>query len=57
MIDLGITFKAETIIETIDHFLSVVAVREEVSIPMPSRNSLCHCGSGEKYKYCHGNLS
>jgi len=23
------------------------------SVP-PSRNALCHCGSGLKYKYCHG---
>ncbi len=22
----------------------------------PSRNSLCHCGSGKKYKHCHGLL-
>jgi preprotein translocase subunit SecA len=21
---------------------------------MPGRNDLCHCGSGKKYKKCHG---
>ncbi|WP_347815248.1 SEC-C metal-binding domain-containing protein [Shewanella sp. GD04112] len=22
-----------------------------------TRNSTCHCGSGEKYKNCHGKIS
>lgn len=25
--------------------------------PKPGRNGPCHCGSGKKYKYCHGRLS
>jgi len=29
-------------------------VREE---PKIGRNELCHCGSGKKYKHCHGKLS
>ncbi|MDB6061847.1 MAG: preprotein translocase subunit SecA [Verrucomicrobiaceae bacterium] len=29
-------------------------VREE---PKVGRNELCHCGSGKKYKHCHGKLS
>jgi preprotein translocase subunit SecA len=29
-------------------------VREE---PKIGRNELCHCGSGKKYKHCHGRLS
>jgi preprotein translocase subunit SecA len=29
-------------------------VREEAKI---GRNELCHCGSGKKYKHCHGKLS
>ncbi len=29
-------------------------VRDE---PKVGRNELCHCGSGKKYKYCHGKLS
>jgi len=56
MIDLGITFKAETIIETIDHFLAVVAAKESAPQPLISRNSPCHCGSGKRYKDCHGKL-
>jgi preprotein translocase subunit SecA len=23
----------------------------------PSRNDLCPCGSGEKFKHCHGKLA
>ena len=29
-------------------------IREE---PKVGRNELCHCGSGKKYKHCHGKLS
>jgi preprotein translocase subunit SecA len=25
--------------------------------PRPGRNDPCHCGSGKKYKHCHGKLS
>jgi hypothetical protein len=24
------------------------------SVKTPGRNDLCHCGSGKKYKHCHG---
>lgn len=24
---------------------------------IPGRNDLCHCGSGKKYKHCHGSIS
>ncbi len=29
----------------------------EGSVPRPGRNDPCHCGSGKKYKHCHGKLS
>lgn len=25
--------------------------------PKPSRNAPCHCGSGKRYKQCHGRLA
>ncbi|TYC57610.1 serine protease [Marinobacter sp. BW6] len=54
MIDLGITFRPETIIEAIDYYLACVG-NSPISTPKsPSRNSLCQCGSGKKYKHCHG---
>jgi preprotein translocase subunit SecA len=28
--------------------------REEVKVPKVGRNELCPCGSGKKYKKCHG---
>jgi len=57
MIDLGITFKAETITETIDHFLLTVKVLEDAPKAIQTRNSPCHCGSGKRYKNCHGQLA
>ena len=31
--------------------------KEETIIRKIGRNDLCPCGSGKKYKYCHGNVS
>lgn len=56
MIDLGITFKAETVTESIDHFLFVVNSRVKQPHQSQSRNSLCHCGSGKRHKHCHGKV-
>ena len=36
------------------------AIKETLSSPLPSvnsRNEACPCGSGKKYKYCHGQLT
>ncbi|HIF9093055.1 TPA: trypsin-like peptidase domain-containing protein [Photobacterium damselae] len=57
MIDLGITFKANTILETIENFLTVVNLKQTNVTQIPSRNSPCHCGSGAKYKHCHGKIA
>lgn len=54
MIDLGITFRPETIMEAIEYFLSCVTNTSDNSAVGPSRNSPCGCGSGKKYKHCHG---
>jgi len=56
MIDLGITFRSETIIESIDHYLACVENPPISSDRAPSRNSPCPCGSGKKFKHCHGVL-
>jgi hypothetical protein len=29
-------------------------VRESTDVPLVGRNDPCPCGSGKKYKYCHG---
>ena len=31
--------------------------KEETIIRKIGRNDLCPCGSGKKYKHCHGNVS
>ncbi|MBN9343032.1 MAG: preprotein translocase subunit SecA [Caedibacter sp. 38-128] len=28
--------------------------KSDAQTPTPTRNSLCHCGSGKRYKHCHG---
>ena len=30
------------------------ATQEELDAPKVGRNELCHCGSGKKFKKCHG---
>jgi preprotein translocase subunit SecA len=34
-----------------------VGIDEEVKVPRVGRNEPCPCGSGKKYKNCHGKLS
>ena len=49
----------------IDNAVNIHTEQESVLAPAPldnsdtsiSRNSLCPCGSGKKYKHCHGKLS
>jgi len=57
MIDLGIVFKANTILETCEHLLHVVQQQQNEIADQPSRNSPCTCGSGEKFKHCCGKLA
>lgn len=34
-----------------------ITVKEGVYVPKPGRNDPCPCGSGKKYKVCHGQLA
>jgi len=34
--------------------IDYVEQANKVSAPIQTQNSLCHCGSGKKYKRCHG---
>lgn len=57
MIDLGIVFKAETIVEACDYYVDQHNLVQEETKPLMSRNSPCLCGSGNKFKHCCGKLS
>jgi preprotein translocase subunit SecA len=35
---------------------NIVSLTSETNIPKLGRNDVCHCGSGEKFKNCHGRL-
>lgn len=35
---------------------SVVAEEKQAVVPKVGRNAPCSCGSGKKYKHCHGKL-
>ena len=64
--DLFLRFLAQLSSEIVcilyNHIDEVVAPRERATqtgsiTPPASRNAHCPCGSGKKYKHCHGNLS
>jgi len=40
--------------QCIDFVESTNASKPFVSTKIPGRNDPCHCGSGKKYKHCHG---
>jgi predicted aspartyl protease len=42
-------------IQTIDFVAGIKSHTPIVSDKIPRRNDLCTCGSGKKYKHCHGN--
>ncbi|NBP21716.1 MAG: preprotein translocase subunit SecA, partial [Burkholderiaceae bacterium] len=45
----------ETIpVEQVEHEITVAPLREG---PKTGRNDPCHCGSGKKYKHCHGKIA
>ena len=41
-------------VEQVDHVIAPAPVREG---PKIGRNDPCHCGSGKKYKHCHGKIA
>ena len=41
---------------TLIHGVSVLAGKKQAVVPKVGRNALCPCGSGKKYKHCHGKL-
>jgi predicted aspartyl protease len=49
------SFRVPSLAE-IDFNLDVVARESKPTIAakLPGRNDLCHCGSGKKFKHCHG---
>ncbi len=51
----NVTYSAPT--ETGDVQTSVDAATVPVEIPRVGRNEPCPCGSGKKYKHCHGKLA
>mgnify|MGYP003327330894 FL=1 len=45
----------ETIpVEQVEHAITPAPIREG---PKIGRNDPCHCGSGKKYKHCHGKIA
>jgi preprotein translocase subunit SecA len=45
----------ETIpVEQVEHEITTAPLREG---PKTGRNDPCHCGSGKKYKHCHGKIA
>lgn len=50
--------------KVISHICKGCAIKHGLSLPkpivkmnFPQRNALCHCGSGIKYKKCHGKIA
>ncbi len=41
---------------TLIHGFSVLAGNKQAAVPKVGRNDPCPCGSGKKYKHCHGKL-
>jgi preprotein translocase subunit SecA len=41
-------------VEQVEHAIAPAPVREG---PKIGRNDPCHCGSGKKYKHCHGKIA
>jgi preprotein translocase subunit SecA len=51
----NITYSAPT--ETGEVEVTTDAATSAVAVPRVGRNDACPCGSGKKYKHCHGALS
>lgn len=51
----NVTYTAPT--ETGEIETTVDAATQVAEVPRVGRNDLCPCGSGKKYKHCHGKLS
>jgi preprotein translocase subunit SecA len=47
----------ETLIQTADDTAVAITPPPHVHEPKVGRNAPCPCGSGKKYKYCHGKLN
>jgi preprotein translocase subunit SecA len=41
-------------VEQVEHEITAAPLREG---PKTGRNDPCHCGSGKKYKHCHGKIA